>query len=111
MHWQRNLAARMLNLACLLALLGCEQGQSKVPCPPKQQVADALRVVLPSFLSLGAVELEPLATGPESVKVNFKAAVAPKEELYELDRQVDGEPRVLLIKPVQAPGAKATLYG
>jgi hypothetical protein len=72
---------------------------------------DTIAGSLPPVLSLNSVELEPVATGPESAKVNFKAIVAPKEDLYQVDRDVEGTPRVTLLKVVQATGARMSLYG
>ena len=96
-------------LVLAFAVTGCGSGTSKTP--PKQQVQDAVAAVLPPFLSLDGIELEPISTGPESVKINFKAIVAPKEGLYQVDQEADGTPRVTLIKMVQAAGTKVTLYG
>jgi chemotaxis protein histidine kinase CheA len=55
--------------------------------------------------------LEPISTGPEVVKVNFKAIVTPKEDLLQVDREVEGTPKVTLLKVVRAPGTKTSLYG
>lgn len=90
-------------------LLGCSK--STVQSPPKQDVQNAVAVALPPFLSLDSIELEPISTGPESVKVNFKAIAAPKEALFQLDREVEGTPKVTLLKMVQAAGTKLTIYG
>lgn len=91
------------------ALTGC--GKSTPQAPPKQQVQDAIRTILPPFLSLDSVELEPIGTGPETVKVNFKALVIPKEDMCQVDREVDGTPKITLLKVVQAAGTKLSLYG
>jgi hypothetical protein len=96
-------------LAAVFALAGC--GKSSKESPPKQQVQDTVAAVLPPFLTLLSIELEPISTGPESVKVNFKAITAPKEDLFQVDREVEGTPKVTLLKMVQASGAKLTLYG
>jgi TPR repeat protein len=96
-------------LVVAFALTGC--GKFTQKSPPKQQVRDAVAAVLPPFLSLDSIELEPISTGPESVKVNFKAIVAPKEDLYQVDREVEGTPKVTLLKVVQAAGTKVSLYG
>ncbi len=92
-----------------LALAGC--GEKTSQAPPKQMVQDTVRASLPPFLSLDSIELEPISTGPESVKVNFKAIVTPKEDLCQIDREVEGTPKVTLLKVVQAAGTKASLYG
>ena len=89
------------------ALTGCGSTHS----PPKQQVQDTIAAALPPVLSLNSVELEPVSTGSESAKVNFKAIVTPKEDLHQVDREVEGTPRVTLLKVVQATGAKMSLYG
>jgi hypothetical protein len=96
-------------LVVAFALTGCGKGTSK--SPPKQQVQDAVAVALPPTLSLDSVELEPISTGPESAKVNFKAIVAPKEDLCQVDREVEGTPKITLLKVVQAAGTKMSLYG
>jgi hypothetical protein len=96
-------------LAVVFALAGC--GKSSKDSPPKQQVQNTVAAVLPPFLSLVSIELEPISTGTESVKVNFKAIVASKEDLYQVDREVEGTPKVTLLKVVQAAGTKTSLYG
>ena len=96
-------------LGAAFALAGC--GQSSQQSPPKQEVRDAVAAALPPFLSLDSIELEPISTGSESVKVNFKAIVVPKDDLFQVDREVDGTPRVILLKMVQASGTKDSLYG
>ncbi|MGA2138576.1 MAG: cell envelope integrity protein TolA [Verrucomicrobiia bacterium] len=107
-HTNHRIVSSVL-LVVAFALTGC--GKSTPKSPPKQQVRDAVAAVLPPFLSLDSIELEPISTGPESVKVNFKAIVAPKEDLYQVDREVPGTPKVTLLKAVQAAGTKASLYG
>lgn len=92
-----------------LTFTGC--GKSTSQSPPKQQVQDAVAVVLPPFLSLDSIELEPISTGPETVKVNFKVIVTPKEDLCQVEREVEGTPKVTLLKVVQAAGTKSSLYG
>ena len=96
-------------LAIVFALSGC--GKSSHESPPKQQVQNAVAAVIPPFVSLDSIELEPIAIGSESVKVNFKSIVISKEDLYQVDRMVDGTPRVTLIKKVQSQGTKFSLYG
>jgi hypothetical protein len=95
--------------AVAAVLTGC--GKSSHQTPPKQQVQDAVAGGLPSYVSLRSLELEPIATGPESVKVNFKAGVAVNEDLYQVERAVTGTPKVTLLKLVQAEGTKRNLYG
>ena len=107
-HANRRIVFSVL-LVVAFALTGCGKGTSK--SPPKQQVQDAVTVVLPPFLSLDSVELEPISTGPESAKVNFKAIVASKEDLCQVDRDVEGTPKITLLKVVQAAGTKVSLYG
>jgi DNA segregation ATPase FtsK/SpoIIIE-like protein len=96
-------------LVIAFALAGC--GEKTSQAPPKQQVQDVVRACLPPFLSLDSIELEPIPTGPEAVKVNFKATVTPKEDLYQVDREVEGTPPVTLLKVVQAAGTEVSLYG
>jgi len=103
---------RAIGWICLvfaLTFAGCSGGTSK--SPPKQNVQDTVRASLPQFLTLDSIELEPIPTGPEDVKVNFKATVTPKEDLYQIDREVEGTPKVTLLKVVQPAGIKASLYG
>ena len=96
-------------LLAALAVTGC--GTNTSQSPPKQMVEDTLRASLPPFLSFDSSELESISTGPETVKVNFKATVTPKEDLCQVDREVQGTPKVTLLKVVQATGTKASLYG
>ena len=95
--------------AVAFALAGC--GEKTTQAPPKQQVQDLVRASLPPFLSLDSIELESIPTGPEAFKVNFKVTVTPKEDLYQVDREVEGTPPVTLLKVVQAAGTKVSLYG
>ncbi len=99
------------SILCVVAfaLTGCSKNTPQAP--PKDQVQDALRASLPPFLSLDSIELEPVPTGPEAVKVNFKAIVTPKEDLYQVEREVEGTPTVTLLTVVQAAGTKVSLYG
>jgi len=121
----------LLALVIAVALAGCGENKQQAPPqqqveappekqvadtdqnPPKQPVEDAVRVALPPFLSLDSIELERIPTGPEAVKVNFKAIVVPKEDLCVVDREseVAGTPTVTLLKVVQTAAAKASLYG
>lgn len=108
-----NHAYRSCELAVVFAaafvLTGC--GKSSHQTPPKQQVQAAVTGSLPAFLALTSLELEPIATGPESVKVNFKAGVAANEDLYQVERAVTGTSKVTLLKLVQTEGTKRNLYG
>lgn len=79
--------------------------------PPKQQVADKVRAILPTFIYLDSIEIETIPSGTESATVNFKATITPREDLYVVDRVVEGTPKVTLLKVVQAEGTKASLYG
>ena len=104
-HTNRLIMCSVL-LVGAFALTGC--GKSS---PPKDAVRNAVAVVLPSFLSIDSIEIEPIATGPESYKINFKAVLATKENLYLVDREVEGTPRVTLLKVAQAAGSKVSIYG
>lgn len=106
----RNIVRSVLFVVAL-ALAGCGEKASQKQSPPKQQVQDAVRASLPPVLAFDSIELEPIPTGPETVKVNFKVTVTPKEDLYEVDREVEGTPRVTLLKVVQAAGTKVSFYG
>ena len=94
-------------LVIVVALTGCGKSHS----PSKKQVQDRVAASLLAFLSLDKIDVEPISTGPESVKVNFKAVVVTKEDLYQVDREVDGTPKVTLIRAVQVEGTKVNLYG
>lgn len=102
--------ASLIVLAIAVGIIGCSKTITR-KSPPKEQVQDVVRANLPAFLSLESIDLEPINTGPEAVKVNFKATVTPKEDLYQVDREVEGTPRVTLLKVVQATGTRASLYG
>lgn len=103
----RNISALVFLLAATFA--GC--GENTKQAPPKQQVQDAVRAAMPPFISLYSLEMEPISTGTDAAKVNFKAVVTPREDLYRLDRKVNGNPTVTLLKVVQTAGSKATVYG
>ncbi|NLY01588.1 MAG: cell envelope integrity protein TolA [Rhodopirellula sp.] len=90
-------------------LSGCGKGSST--SPPRPQVQDAIAAALPPFLSIETVDIEPIATGSESAKVNFKAIVSPKEDLCRVVREVEGNPSITLLKVAQAAGTKLSLYG
>lgn len=79
--------------------------------PTKKMVQDALLANLPQYLSLNSIEIESIPTGTESFKVNFKAIVTPKEDLYMMDREVQGTPKIILLKVTQTIGTKSSLYG
>ncbi|HUT60060.1 MAG TPA: hypothetical protein VNA25_19615 [Phycisphaerae bacterium] len=103
--------ACLIGFAVAFALAGCGEMTSPHQAPPKRQVQDVVRASLPPFLSLDSIVLEPIPIGPEAVKVNFKATVTPKEDLYQVDREVEGTPPVTLLKVVQAAGTEVSLYG
>jgi hypothetical protein len=92
-----------------LPLTGCGGATKKLP--PNQMVQDVVSASLPPFLTLDAIESEAIPLGPEDVKVNFKATVTPKEDLCAVDREVEGTPKVTLLKVVQPAGTKSSLYG
>ncbi len=104
-HTNRLIVSSVL-LVVAFALTGC--GKSS---PPKDGVRNAVAVVLPPFLSVDSIDVEPIATGPESYKINFKAVLATKENLYLLDREAEGTPKVTLLKVIQAAGSKVSIYG
>jgi len=99
---------RWLALVATLTVAGCA---GKPKSPPKDKVQDIVRASVPPFLALESIDLEPIPTGQEEVKINFKATVTPKEDLYQVDRQVEGTPAVTLLKVVQTAGSEASLYG
>lgn len=103
----RSALAVVLVAACVLT--GC--GRNSRQAPPKQQVQDAVAGGLPAAVALRSLELEPIATGPETVKVNFKAVVAASEDLYQAERDASGTSKVTLLKLVQAEGTQRSLYG
>jgi hypothetical protein len=47
----------------------------------------------------------------ERVKINFKAKVKTREDLFIADRRLDGEIQLMILKKSQASGAEANLYG
>ncbi len=100
---------RLVICGLVWSLVGCTPSANKAPLA--EQVRDAIGAVLPPFLSVADTETESLATGPDEVKVNVKAAIAPKEDLFVVDRKVNGDPSLLLIKTAQTIGSKTTIYG
>lgn len=104
--WRSALA---LVLVAAGLLLGC--GRSAHLVPPKQQVRAAIAGGLPSFLTLVTFDWEPISTGPESIKVNFKASVEAEEDLYRVEGEAEGPSKVVLLTLVQAGGATCTLSG
>ena len=96
-------------LMAICVLTGC--GRNTHLAPPKQQVRDAVAGELPPFLSLVSFEQEPIATGPESGKVNFKANIEADEDLYRVESDVDDPSKVTLLKLVHAKGSQSMLYG
>lgn len=96
-------------LALILCLSGC--GDSGKSGPPKSDVQAAVSLGLPPFLSMKGVETETISSGEDTVRVNFKATVAPKENLYLIERRVAGTPAITLLKLVQAENAESSLYG
>lgn len=99
-----------LTFSLLLTLLsGCSENTKKAP--PKEQIQDSIRNSLPAFLTVENISTEAISTGDESVKVNFKASIIPKETLYELERKINGTPPIILLHLTQAAGMKATIYG
>ena len=109
MKYARGYIAFSVLSVITFAMTGCSKSTSQ--SPPKQQVQDAVAVALFSYLSLDSIELEPISTGPETAKVNYKATVFPKEDLCQIDREVEGTPKVTLLKVVQPAGTKASFYG
>ena len=96
-------------LAATLCLSGC--GDSAKSGPPKGDVQSAVSLGLPPFLSMKGIETETISSGEDTVRVNFKATVAPKENLYLIERRVAGTPAITLLKIVQAENAESALYG
>jgi len=88
-------------------LVGCDFRSS----PPRQQVQDTLAAVLPPFLSIESVRIEPEVMEAKTVKLDFKATAIVKENLYRVDRIVEGTPRVILVKLAQPSGTKTFIYG
>ena len=82
-----------------------------VPSPPAHAVQNAVATKLPAFLTLRNVEVETIPIDRESVKVNFKATVVPKEDLYRVDREVPGTPPVKLLQVLQSAGTELSVYG
>jgi biotin carboxyl carrier protein len=55
--------------------------------------------------------VETIPVDREIVKVNFKATVVPKEDLYRVDREMPGRPPVTLLQVVQSAGTELSVYG
>ncbi len=108
---RKKVGYTLLIVMLFTSMVSVSSCKKKNQSPPKQMVHDALLASLPPYLSLESIELESVPTGPESAKVNFKAIVTPKEDLYEVDREVEGTPTIILLKVTQAKGAKASFYG
>jgi hypothetical protein len=108
---RKRVGYALLIAMLFIAMVSLSSCRKKNQSPPKKMVRDALLATLPPYFSLDSVELESVPTGPESAKVNFKAIVTPKEDLYEVDREVEGTPAIILLKVTQATGAKASFYG
>ncbi|MCX7006814.1 MAG: hypothetical protein NTY53_06135 [Kiritimatiellaeota bacterium] len=106
-----TLSRLALALACVTAgmVSGCGRGAREAP--PAQQVQDAVANSLPAHFTLLKLDLEPIATGPENAKFNFKATVELAEDLFAVEREVDGPTRVTLLKQTQPGGTKLLLYG
>jgi len=68
----------------MLAMVACTEKNTKAP--PKDQVRDAIGAALPPFIAVEGIELEPISTSHETSKINFKATVYPKEDLYREER-------------------------
>ena len=79
--------------------------------PPAQQVKDQVRTALPPYLTLVKIESELIGAGQDGVKVNFKATVTSKENLYLAGGKIDGTPEIALLRPTQAVDAAQVLYG
>jgi len=98
-------------IGCILALVSVGCTKSSKTAPPKDQIREAVSAALPPFLAVETIETEPISTSPETVKVNFKLVVSPKEDLYIVDRRIPGDPSITLLKAVQQKGVKTTTYG
>ncbi|HQK63746.1 MAG TPA: hypothetical protein PLF16_01195 [Candidatus Staskawiczbacteria bacterium] len=105
--------AKSLSVVCLAAIViaslcGCG---SKTNVFPVQVMKDAIKAETPAFIQLSDVQVEPVIGPDGKGKVNFKVEFAAKEDLYKVDRKVEGDPPFTLLKLVRRSGDKAVGYG
>ncbi len=92
---------------------GCQSSSnSSQKNPPEADVENVVRAILPPFLTISEFKTqEPIKNPDSSLKINFKAVVTPTEDLYQIDREMQGDPRVVLLKAVQKIKTESALYG
>jgi hypothetical protein len=105
--------AKSLSVLCLVAVIlapicGCG---SKTNVFPVKAMEDAIKAETPAFIQLGDVQVEPVIGPDGRGKVNFKVEFSAREDLYKVDRKVEGDPPVTLLKLVRRSGDKAAGYG
>lgn len=95
--------------ATLLLAAGCAKAPKNEP--PAGKVEQAVKATLPPFLTLESLKTEPVPVGPEKIKVNFSAALSPKEDLFIADGELEGDSEIVLLRPVMKTGTRANAYG
>lgn len=102
--------ARITALAATFIFVGCS-GEDERVAPLKADVEASLSAGMPPFLALASMETEVIPLVENRVKINFKAMVEPKEDLYIADRHYGEDRSLMVLKKSQAAGAEANLYG
>jgi len=105
--------AKSLFVVCLVAIVvaplcGCG---TKANVFPKEVMENAIKAETPAFIQLSDVQVEPVIGSDGKGKVNFKVEFSAKEDLYKVDRKVEGDPSITLLKLVRRSGDKAVGYG
>ncbi len=95
--------------ACLFFAFGCNRYGRQGP--QKNQLLTTVATVLPSYLTLLDIDAEYIPVGPNALKVNFKAVIGTKESLYQVERVVEGTPRITLLTMVRSAECRVSVYG
>ncbi|MEN6492773.1 MAG: hypothetical protein ABFD16_00660 [Thermoguttaceae bacterium] len=105
----------MQPLRCLavayLIVISASFGCNRASVFPREALETALRGKIPAYVSIGEMEVEATVDANGRGQANFKVALAPKEDLYVIDRKVDGTPVVTLLRLSQRAGEKSCVYG
>jgi len=104
---KKHLDALVIVLTVAAFSFGCKKNNQ----PPKDFVHNTVAVALPSFLSVKEIESESIPIGMGAFKTNFKATLAPKENLYEIEKEIPGDPIVVLLRTTQTTEASTLVYG
>jgi len=105
--------AKSLSVVCFVAIVvvticGCGD---KTNVFPVKVMEDAIKAETPAFIQLSDVQVEPVIGSDGKGKVNFKVEFSAKEDLFKVDRKVEGDPTITLLKLVRRSGDKAVGYG